>query len=407
VLRCSVRWLTACREEQGRLAHVQQAVRAAEEVCRGAMTRFNACRDAEREHVRQGSQLKLRHQRAQDAVERLEGELSDATPDAAAIEVVEEQLETAQEELTRVEGVFEDMVLQRDKLNEEAVASKKALEEAQVAGEDLKAKLDKAQGRVRILQGKREDALRAKNQILESIARMEENKTAWVEARDERQREVDSTVEQAMTVCSERVAVPHGKTSEDLIKILNRLIVTRRETEKTLGGSQEELLRQANTAKQTHMEAMREFEGMRSLRNVSGVGVGGALCHELMETQHLINTLHNRRVRWKQFRSGISVRARVTFNYLLSERKFRGTLSIDHKKSMLDIHVSRSKDAASEVVLTRVGATGQHGEDGRGAADEDAVWRREVVLDRVSAAVAVGRHGVTDPVSRRVVSCAT
>lgn len=56
--------------------------------------------------------------------------------------------------------------------------------------------------------------------------------------------------------------------------------------------------------------------------------------------QQLITTLNNRRNRWKQFRSGISVRARVTFNYLLSERKFRGTLSIDHQKALLDIHVS-------------------------------------------------------------------
>jgi chromosome segregation ATPase len=55
--------------------------------------------------------------------------------------------------------------------------------------------------------------------------------------------------------------------------------------------------------------------------------------------QHLINTVNNRRQRWQQFRSGISVRARVTFNYLLSERKFRGTLSIDHKNQLLDIHV--------------------------------------------------------------------
>jgi chromosome segregation ATPase len=305
------------------------------------MNRFNACRDAEQVHIRQGKQLKVRHQRAQDAVERLEGELSDATPDAAAIEVLQEQLDSAQEELQRVEGVFEDMVLQRDKLNEESSTSKKALEEAQIASEDLKAKLNKAHAKVRTLQSRRTEALTKKNQILATIARMEENKAAWVEARDERQREVDSTIEQARTVCSERVAVPHGKKSEELIKILNRLIVTRRETEKTLGGSQEELLRQANVAKQTHMEAMREFESLRSLRNVSLSMHPHVLTSLLTRAQHLINTLHNRRVRWKQFRSGISVRARVTFNYLLSERKFRGTLSIDHKKGMLDIHVSK------------------------------------------------------------------
>jgi hypothetical protein len=50
--------------------------------------------------------------------------------------------------------------------------------------------------------------------------------------------------------------------------------------------------------------------------------------------------VNNRRQRWQQFRSGISVRARVTFTYLLSERKFRGDLKIDHKNALLDIHVS-------------------------------------------------------------------
>lgn len=33
------------------------------------------------------------------------------------------------------------------------------------------------------------------------------------------------------------------------------------------------------------------------------------------------------------------MRARVTFNYLLSERQFRGSLSVDHKSQRLDIHV--------------------------------------------------------------------
>jgi chromosome segregation ATPase len=331
-----------CREEQARLAHVQQSTRDAQEVLRVAAEQLRVCRQAEQEHNQQAKQLNLQHQRAQDAVERLEGELSDATPDAAAIEVLEEQLENAQEELQRAEGVFEDMVLQRDSINEDSRKAKRALDEADVTSLDLKAKLDKAHTKVRILQGKREEALRTKNQVLATIGRLEENKAAWEEARNERQREVDSTIEQARIVCNERVAVPQGKSSEQLIQILNRLILTRRETEKTLGGSQEELLRQANAAKHTHMEAMKEFESITRLRNVSGVQQGrGSGKRANRGTQHLIKTLHNRRVRWKQFRSGISVRARVTFNYLLSERKFRGTLSIDHKNSMLDIHVSR------------------------------------------------------------------
>jgi len=73
--------------------------------------------------------------------------------------------------------------------------------------------------------------------------------------------------------------------------------------------------------------------------------------------QHLINTLMTRHNRWLQFRAGITVRARVTFTYLLSERKFRGTLSIDHKKRLLDIHVQpdsmeRSSDGRQTKTLS-------------------------------------------------------
>ena len=113
--------------------------------------------------------------------------------------------------------------------------------------------------------------------------------------------------------------------------------------------------------------------------------------------QHLINTLMTRHNRWLQFRAGITVRARVTFTYLLSERKFRGTLSIDHKKRLLDIHVGYrvqpETDAADE---TRCNPTVWSG--AAMAGKQDALWRGEVVLDRVPVAVAVGRHGIAHPV---------
>ena len=49
--------------------------------------------------------------------------------------------------------------------------------------------------------------------------------------------------------------------------------------------------------------------------------------------------LNTRNDRWLKFRQEISVLARVTFNYLLSERQYRGSLSIDHKSERLDIHI--------------------------------------------------------------------
>lgn len=260
-------------------------------------------------------------QAAQVRAENLEAELNDATPDAAAIEVLEEQLRTAQEELKRCEDVYEDIAEKKFSLGEENADNKRALDVAQQEVKDLEFQLNKAQARVRTMQGKREDALRAKNKALESIQAVENNKKLWEDERISKQADVDEKIADAAGVAPERVPVPEGKTFEDLLATLKKLVKTREDTEKELGGSQQDLLAQANEAKRLHKEAHDEAENIKKIKN------------------HLIRTLQHRQVRWKQFRSGISVRARVTFGYLLSERKFRGTLHIDHKNQALDINV--------------------------------------------------------------------
>lgn len=260
-------------------------------------------------------------QAAQDRVERLEGELSDATPDAAAIEVLEDQLSTAREEQKRCEEVYEDMVEQKMELGAENAANKQALDNAQREVKDLEFQLTKAQARVKAMQDKREDALKAKNKALDSIRAVEENKLLWVEEQVSKQAAVDKQIAEAKTVAPDRVAVPEGKTFDDLLATHSKLTKTREQAEKELGGSQQDLLAKANEAIAAYKEASEEQEKIRSIKS------------------HLMRTLQHRQMRWKQFRSGISVRARVTFSYLLSERKFRGNLNIDHRNQALDINV--------------------------------------------------------------------
>ncbi|KAH7085497.1 dna repair protein-like protein rad18 [Paraphoma chrysanthemicola] len=309
------------REEQARLNSVQQELQDLDRAARDALAQVTTCRTKEQDHMRETRRLTVAYQTATDRVADLEDELSAATPDAAAIEVLQETLAEAQVSLNHAEGVFEDMVLQRDKLNDDSRASKVQLEEAQKVVADLEFKLNKAQSTVRRYQGQREDDLKKKNHDLEQVKSAEKNREVWVEERNKAQAELDGHVRTAEDKCPQRVAVPRGKSSEELGNTLSALTNTRRQTERELGGSQDELLRKANEAKRVHQEARKEFEDIEGVKS------------------HLINTLNHRRQRWQQFRSGISVRARVTFNYLLSERKFRGNLNIDHKKGLLDIHV--------------------------------------------------------------------
>ena len=294
------------------------------------MDQVNSCKAQETNHSRLGKQLKHALQKAQDKAEKLEGELSDATPDAAAIEVLEEQLRTAQDEQKRCEDIFEDVVAKKLELGDENSINLRALQAAQREVKDLDFRLTKAQARVRTMQDQREDALRAKNEALESIQRVEDNKKLWLEAQVTKQAEVDMQIAQTSEQFP-RVPVEEGKSADDLITTRNRLVKTREETEKQLGGSEHDLLTRTNEAKGAWKVANDEEHHNRQVKN------------------HLIRTLQHRQVRWKQFRSGISVRARVTFGYLLSERKFRGTLQIDHRNQALDIDVQPDSTEKSGV----------------------------------------------------------
>jgi len=202
-------------------------------------------------------------------VDRLEGELSEATPDAAAIEVLEEELANVKEELKRAEDVYEDLEARKLELNDENRANKREMDRTSEAVKGLEFRLEKAQSTVRKLQGTREEELKAKNDAISKVAKARDLRPAWVEEVDRVKEELEGVIEGAKGVCPERVAVPDGKTSEYLAHTLARLEATRKQTEKELGGSQDELLRQANEAKRTHKDAMREFEDIKSLRNVS------------------------------------------------------------------------------------------------------------------------------------------
>lgn len=149
--------------------------------------------------------------------------------------MLEDQLRTANEDHKRIEGVLDDMGDKKCSLDEDNAANKRKLEAAQREVEDVLFKLKKAQAKVKAMQGKREDALKAKNKALESIQRFEKNRQEWEDERVRVQAIVDRKIAEVMTVYSERVVVPEGKSQDDLLRTLRRLKQTREETEKQLG----------------------------------------------------------------------------------------------------------------------------------------------------------------------------
>jgi chromosome segregation ATPase len=259
------------REEEVRLQAVQRELRELEHAASELQNQVHTCKSRELDHHRQKKALQLALQRASANVDRLEGELSEATPDAAQIEVLEAQLEETKDELKRVGDVYVDVEARKAELDGENKINKQEMDRAAKAVKELQQRSTKAQELKQKLNGTREDRLLQKNKAFTAIEKAREFRQPWVEEVDEVKKQLEKTIADTEKICPDRVPVPNGKTAEYLTNTLTRLQATRKQTEKELGGSEDELLRKANEAKKMHMDAMREFEDIRNVRNVSQV----------------------------------------------------------------------------------------------------------------------------------------
>lgn len=259
--------------EQAQLEGVQQELKVLERAERDMQELLERCKTTGKEHQKQQRELVVAKQKADGAVERLEWELSDAIPDAATIEVLEESLTSAEQELKRVVDVLEDLVVAKDVADRNSKAGKKNLEEAQAMLSNLDSELAEARSAVRTLQHQREDDLKKKNAAITEVAAAEANQNDWELQREVVQQKVDNQTTAAMNLCPVRVPVPPGKTAEWLQNHLKRITATREQAEKEQGGSRQELLAAARKAMDAHETASNEFQDIESLKMVSYLAV--------------------------------------------------------------------------------------------------------------------------------------
>jgi structural maintenance of chromosomes protein 6 len=210
-------------------------------------------------------------QRKQQAVEDLELDLEASEPNDGRIKSLEQSLQEAQNDKTLEEGQYEDSVIEKDKLDTEARSCKTDLEFIGKEQSELNMRIGKAAAKKQKLKEKREDALKAKNDAIEQVKIHEDNKTEWERARGEQQVTVDDLIAEAQQIPPhERVQVPQGHSYDDLQNKLQRMIRQREESERELGGSQDELLDKATAAKDAHKRAKDGLHEMERVTDVSG-----------------------------------------------------------------------------------------------------------------------------------------
>ena len=310
------------------LAQLERELTRLQNERRQLQTHLQRCIHSISQHKKAHVSLKINVQRADDQVEALQTELDRDDVEDGHLDALKANLAEAEAEVAMYQETYGNAALEKEKLNATATEKKRALTAVKERVVDLEAKVKKAQQKVKNRSQGREIALSAKNAAIEAIEDLKKDKSRAQEKRDRQAAHLAHYVEEASKVC-ERVAIDAGETAQTLDAKMKKLTDRIKAYNRELGGTAEEL----NDA---YVEAQNMYDAAQRRRG------------DLEELLSLLKqSFFMRMDQFRRFQRFISARSRINFNYLLSERAFRGTLQIDHKSKKLDVHVEPDETTKS------------------------------------------------------------
>ncbi|KAH8149661.1 uncharacterized protein LAJ45_06292 [Morchella importuna] len=256
--------------------------------------------------------FELKLHRAEDKIEECKSRLEEAAQDGK-LGALQEKLKVFKERERMATASFEELVVKKDEFSAEGdklYAQLKSTEQdlalAQQQVEDLKAMLYKSDR-------KRSQCLANKNHWYEQLEKYQQETARLEDQIATQQATVDNYTGMASRIC-ERVEIPNDETCDALERKLAALHEELKRAEASLGGTAEYIHAKSAEAAQTYIDA-------RDQRN---------------EFQRLLGTqtrVYMERIRrWKEFQRYISARARAQFNWMMSERAFKGRLRLEHTR---------------------------------------------------------------------------
>jgi chromosome segregation ATPase len=264
--------------------------------------------------------LKLRCQRAQERIDNLEGELDTYNIEDGRLEGLRQNLADAEQERTITQETYGNMGIEKEKLNLKSAEEKKNLAAVKKRLEEHETKLGKVKQKLRGLEQVRMFALTAKNHVIMQIEELSRGKAKAMEKYDQQAVRVTEFIAEATKICT-RITIDPGETEKSLEAKLNSLDQQLKAYRRRQGGTDQEINDAAVEANGVYVRAKADHQGLEELLAL------------------LKQSFLNRMEMYRRFQTSISARSRINFNYLLSERAFRGKLTIDHKNKKLDVHV--------------------------------------------------------------------
>lgn len=280
-------------------------------------------------HTERAKELKNELRRTHADIERISTELD-------AFEGADDRLVTLREERQN-KGVEEEqlglqwgtLTLTKRELSEQADDAKKKVDTEKQEEEDHRNRIAKAEKKVGAYQSMRQIARDKKNFSFESLDIQRGEKRRGESKREEEVARLADFIRQAQELAPDRVHIPEGETYESIetkYKALSDRLIQRQEQQ---GGTDQEIFDRAAEARSRYEDVMKQLD----------------------DTDQTISFLKDaiigRLQLWRTFQRQISARIRIQFNYLLSERGFRGKIHLDHEFKRVIIHIEPDKTRKS------------------------------------------------------------
>lgn len=295
---------------------------------RRAQNNVQKCDQALERNRKNLSSLEIAVQRAEQLVDNLKAESDQYQLEDGRVEGLKDALKEAEVQLVICQEAYGNSALEKENLNKTSSDKKRDLEAVKDRVAEYENVLKKAQLKIRTREQARRLALTEKNQAIENIEELRSERETARRKRDEKAEQVAGFVEEARRVC-ERVHLNPGETHASLEPQFARLKQRVKEANQRQGATDQEINDAAVETERVYKLAMSNH-------------------NELIELLALLKQSFMARVdMYRRFQRFISARSRINFNYLLSERAFRGKLTIDHKARKLEVHVEPDETTKS------------------------------------------------------------
>ncbi|KAF4954047.1 hypothetical protein FSARC_12260 [Fusarium sarcochroum] len=269
--------------------------------------------------------------RTQADVERVQMELDAFEGVDDRLNILRAELESKRLEEEQYGSQYGTMGLEKRDLKEKTEKARLKLEHEKNERDDFQSKVNKASEKIASAENMRRVALAKKNDAFEGVDIAKNERRRAEEKRDQKAAEVADFTEQAARTAPERVHIPDEETHSSIEQKYTKIREQLKQREARLGATDQQIYDRATEARERYEDVMRQTRDVDDTIS----SLKRAISHRL----HL----------WRQFQRQISARIRIQFNYLLSERGFRGKIDLDHKarKVLLQIEPDETRKSSA------------------------------------------------------------